>query len=258
MRSVTVWFTTLFALFVLLPLAAGQAGTPQQASLEVGRVTIAAIKGDVAIRAVDGASLPSSRGQVLVPGTVVETKKGSIVLDLPDGSQAQVKGNTRVVLKDPARDQGFSLELFLGKVLTKIKKRLGAEPSFRMGTPTAVITVRGTQFLTEVDKKGKTEVYVYEGVVEVQGVLPGSRPVLVRPGFWTDVPPHRPAREPSEIDLNQRMLRGSGEDDRWGGTGSSDRSGSSQSQTQSQKGSTDSGERQQQPTQQQTSGEKPD
>jgi len=207
-----------FAVFALLLPAAAQAPAPQPASLGVGPVTVAAIKGEVAIRAVDGGSLPLTRGQVLVPGTVVETQKGSVVFDLADGSQAQVKGNTRVVLKDPAKDQGFSLELFIGKVVTKIKKKLNAEPSFRMGTPTAVITVRGTEFLTDVDKKGKTEVFVYEGVVEVQGLLPGSRPVFVRPGFWTDVPPHRPAREPSAIDINQRMAGSQGGDDRWGGS----------------------------------------
>ena len=252
MRSAMLGFTT-FAIFALLPLAAAQAPAPQQASLEVGRVTIAAIKGEVAVHAVDGALLSSSRGQVLVPGMVVETKKGSVVLDLADGSQAQVKSNTRVVLKDPAQQGLFSLELFLGKVVTKIKKRLGSEPSFRMGTPTAVITVRGTEFLTDVDKKGKTEVYVYEGVVEVAGLLPGSRSVLVRPGFWTDVLPHRPPREPSPIDRDQPMLRSSQGDDRPGGTLPSEPTGSSQSQRGSDR--TDSGDRQQQPSQP-SSGEK--
>ena len=193
-----------FAIFALLLPAAAQAPAPQPASL-VGPVTIAAIKGEVAIHALDGGSVASARGQLLAPGTVIETKKGSIVFDLADGSQAQVKGNTRVVIKDPAKDQFFSLELLIGKVVTKIKKKLNAEPSFRMGTPTAVITVRGTEFLTEVDKNGKTQVFVYEGVVEVQGILPGSRPVFVRPGFWTEVPPHRPASEPMRIDFDQRM-----------------------------------------------------
>ena len=244
----------VLALFVILPMGAGQGQEPQQATLAVGRVTIAAIKGEVAIHAADGAALPSQQGQLLTPGAVVETRKGSIVLNLPDGSQAQVKGNSRVELKDPAKEGGFSLELFLGKVITKIKKKLGEEPSFRLGTPTAVITVRGTEFMTDVDKKGKTSVYVYEGVVEVAGLVPGSRPVFVRPGFWTEVPPHRPAREPGPIDLNDRMMRGSQADDRSGAGSSSDSNAGQRS--------SDAGGRQQQPQQpsQQTSGEheKPD
>lgn len=208
MKAVSSW-TVLFALLSVLPLAAAQAVAPQEASLDLGRATIAAVKGDVAIHAANGSALPTVRGQALPAGTVVEIKKGSLVLDFADGSQAQLKGNTRVVLKDPAKDGYFSLELLLGKIVTRIKKRLGMEPSFRMGTPTAVITVRGTEFMTGVNKRGKTEVYVYEGVVEVAGLLPGSRSVFVRPGFWTEVEPHRPPRPPVPIDRGQGITRAS-------------------------------------------------
>src|SRR5207302_272355 len=66
--------------------------------------------------------------------------------------------------------KGFSLELLIGKVVNKIEKRLGSTPSFRMGTPTAVITVRGTRFSVEVTKKQRTEVEVFEDLVEVEGI----------------------------------------------------------------------------------------
>lgn len=242
MRSASAWRVTL-VWFALVCLAAAQAPEPQKASLAVGPVVVAAIKGDVVIHAAGGAALPSLRGQSLTAGTIIETRKGSIVLDLADGSQAQVKDNTRLELKDPVKDQGFSLELFLGKVLTKIKKKLNPEPSFRLGTPTAVITVRGTQFLTEVDKKGKTEVSVYEGIVEVQGLVPESKPVFVRPGFFTEVPPHRPPREPLPIDMNLRGVA-SAQDDRWNGTGTFGHSSSDQSSP-SQRGSDSAGRSQQ-------------
>lgn len=243
---------SLISLMVLglawTPLLTAQAPTPQPASLEVGRAVVASIKGEVVLRAADGAALSPAKGQSLAPGTVLETKKGSIVLDLADGSQAQVKSNTRVVLRDPAKDNYFSLELFLGKVITKIKKRLGMEPSFRMGTPTAVITVRGTDFLTQVDKKQTTEVYVYEGVVEVAGVLPGSRSVFVRPGFWTQVQPHRPPRPPTPIDMNQRIMRSS--EDQPAGSVPSDPSGEGRTQ--------DSSGQRQQPSSESGEHEKPD
>jgi len=65
-----------------------------------------------------------------------------------------------------------------------------------MGTPTAVITVRGTRFSVEVGKKQKTSVEVFEGLVEVGGFGQGP-PVMLRPGFSTGVeqdrnpePPH--------------------------------------------------------------------
>ena len=188
-----------FLLLLVLPLATGQAPVPQQTALPVGQGTIAAIKGTVSIHSPQGAALPAQRGQVLQPETVIEIEKGSVVLDLPDGSQVQIKGHSRVVLKDPAQGKGFSLEVFIGEVLTKIKKKLTNAPSFRMGTPTAVITVRGTEFLVEVNKKGATSLYVYEGVVEVRGLLMGAHPVMVGPGFRTDVLRDREPEHPRRI-----------------------------------------------------------
>jgi len=208
MKSRTVW-RIAFLLLLALPLATGQAPAPQQTSLAVGQGTIAAIKGNVSIHSPQGGAVPTQRGQVLEPETVIETEKGSVILDLQDGSQVQIKGHSRVVLKDPNQGKKFSLELFLGQVLTKIQKKLGSTPSFRMGTPTAVITVRGTQFLVEVNKKGATSVSVYEGVVEIRSMAAGARPLLLGPGFRTDVSPNRDPERPRPIN-NLDDYRGPG------------------------------------------------
>lgn len=199
MRSRIVGRIGFLLLLAALPLATGQAPAPQQTPLEVGQGTIAAIKGTVLIHSPQGVAQPAQLRQVLPPGTVIETEKGSLVLDLQDGSQVQIKGHSRVVLKDPTQDKGFSLEVFIGEVLTKIKKRLEGAPSFRLGTPTAVITVRGTEFLVEVNKKGVTALYVYEGTVEVEGTMVGGRTVIVGPGFRTDIPPSREPENPRRI-----------------------------------------------------------
>ena len=67
-----------------------------------------------------------------------------------------------------------------GKILAQVQKRFGNAPSFRMGTPTAVITVRGTRFEVEVNKKNKTVVDVYEGVVAVdmQEIVQSMNPTM--------------------------------------------------------------------------------
>jgi ferric-dicitrate binding protein FerR (iron transport regulator) len=136
---------------------------------------------------------------VLPPESTIETEKGSILLLLQDGSQVLVKQNSRVVLRAPDQGKGYSFELFLGKVINKIQKRLGSNPSFRMGTPTAVITVRGTQFEVDVNKKLRTSVVVYEGLVEVSSSVGNFPPVLIRPGFFTDVERDRAPRQPHEV-----------------------------------------------------------
>jgi hypothetical protein len=58
---------------------------------------------------------------------------------------------------------------------------------FELGTPSAVIAVRGTQFDVEVNPRNVTEVDVVDGLVEVyaRNAIGGS--VLLEPGFSTRV-----------------------------------------------------------------------
>jgi ferric-dicitrate binding protein FerR (iron transport regulator) len=110
-----------------------------------------------------------------------------------------IKAHSQVVLKAPNEGKGYFLEQLIGKILVKVQKRLGVAPSFRMGTPSAVITVRGTRFEVEVNKKGKTFVDVFEGVVDVGGITEGSPHVLIRPGFYTGVEQDRSPDQPREM-----------------------------------------------------------
>lgn len=111
------------------------------------------------------------------------------------------------MLRSPQEGKGFSLELFIGQIIVKVKKRMGETPSFRMGTPSAVITVRGTRFLVEVNKKLKTYVSVFEGIVEVEGIAPGSRAVLIRPGFISGVDQNRSPEDPRESNPSEGIER---------------------------------------------------
>jgi hypothetical protein len=84
----------------------------------------------------------------------------------------------------------------LGKVRAFIRKRTGGAAPFQMGTPSAVIAVRGTRFDVEVNATGISEVDVFDGLVEVgSSTLPGTS-VLVGPGMSSRVavglPPETP------------------------------------------------------------------
>jgi FecR-like protein len=183
---------------LLICLAAGQGTEPQPTVLAVGSAAIDEVKGEVTIHSAQGGVVAAQRGAVVEAESTIETGKGSVVLHLQDGSQALVKAHSRVVVKAPEQSAGKYLELLIGKLLATVKKRVGSSPSFRMGTPTAVITVRGTRFEVHVNEKGKTFVEVYEGIVEVIGMSVPGRPVLIRPGFWTQVDPnHDPSRPQS-------------------------------------------------------------
>jgi hypothetical protein len=192
-------------LLLVLPLGALQ--NLQPTPLHIGSGTIAELKGKVSLQSPQGPVSNAQRGTVLPPETTIETDKGSILLDLQDGSQVLVKSHSHVVLKSPNEAKGYWLELLLGKIVAKVQKRLGETPSFRMGTPTAVITVRGTRFSVEVTKKHRTIVEVFEGLVQVEGFGLQTHPVLIRPGFSTGV---NLGREPDEPRQQGGFGEGSG------------------------------------------------
>lgn len=167
-------------------LCLAQATTPGPTPIPSGSATISDVKGEVSVFPAQGVSAVAFKSEVLGPNTTIETRKGSVLLILSDDSQVLVNANTRVVLRAPDESQGNFLEQLIGKIIARVKKRTGNEPAFQMGTPSAVITVRGTRFLVEVTKKQHTFVEVYEGFVQVNG-LGGGRPVFLQPGYTTQV-----------------------------------------------------------------------
>jgi hypothetical protein len=187
----------------LLVLAGASGQSPEPTALPVGSATIAELKGDVEVHSLQGDAVAAQRGTMLGAGSKIDTAKGSVLLDLQDGSQVLVRANSHIVLKAPDQGKGYWLELLMGKINAKVQKRLGNAPSFRMGTPTAVITVRGTRFAVHVDKRQRTHVEVFEGLVEVAGFFHGA-PVMVRPGYSTGVEQNRDPEQPRGMDNRER------------------------------------------------------
>jgi ferric-dicitrate binding protein FerR (iron transport regulator) len=211
------WIRLIFIIAAFLNFTVAQTGPQPETVLPVGSAVVTEMKGDAVFTSVEGIPIAVQRGATLYPDTKIETAKGSVLLELQDGSQVLIKSHSSVVLRAPNQGNGYALELFIGKILAKIQKRLGGAPSFRMGTPSAVITVRGTRFSVEVNRKHKTYVEVYEGLVQVSGLTQGSREVLIRPGFFTGIEIERGPEEPREI--NPHEGRGDRENEGPGGMG---------------------------------------
>ena len=182
--SVVVAFLGLYT--SIGALAQSSAIDPQ--NLPLGAAVLSDAKGEVLVTAPnDAEAKPAQKGQLLAPNSTIECKKGTALLALSDGSQVLVKSNTKVILRVPDEAKGNFLEQLIGKITATVKKRATGDPAFKMGTPTAVITVRGTKFVVEVSKKQQTYVQVMEGIVEVNGLSTGGRPVLLQPGYFTQV-----------------------------------------------------------------------
>ena len=180
----------VLALWAALCLSAaqGQVSAPEPAPAPFAGAVVSEWKGDVHVQ-LPGTNLSRpTRGQVLPAGTVLDTGDGRLVLVLrADESEILVQPHTRLVVREPAPGNWNTVEILLGRVRAYIRKRTGGAPPFQMGTPSAVIAVRGTRFDVEVNGRGVSEVDVFDGLVEVASAsVPGSS-VLVSPGFSTRV-----------------------------------------------------------------------
>ena len=179
--------STISCLLFLCSLAMAQEPGSQSVTVTSTGATISDFKGKVSLQLPGQALMSPSRGQVLPPETTVNTDDGRLLLKLSDGSEVLVRPHTRVVIKEPESSAWRYLQLLLGRIRTQVQKHLGGTPSFQIGTPSAVISVRGTQFDVEVDRRGFTEVDVHEGVVELESSSGHGESVMIRAGFSSRV-----------------------------------------------------------------------
>ena len=184
--------STFFCLIFFWISAEMSAAQEQQTSsapttAAIAGATIAEWKGDIRL-SLPG-QLPSNplRGEQLPPGTILDTGSGRLLLRLSDGSEVIVRAHTRLQVQQPSLTDPSYLQLLLGRIRALINKRTGGAVPFELGTPSAVIAVRGTQFDVEVNARNVTEVDVVDGLVEVYGRNINGGSVLLEPGFSTRV-----------------------------------------------------------------------
>ncbi len=200
-KQVVLWVTLCLA---AANVAAMQNAAPA-ATAPIAGATVADLKGKVRVELPGQAESAPSRGQVLPAETTVTTGKGRILLRLEDGSEILVNSNARLVLKQPSATNWQRLQLLLGKIKAEIQKRVGGSPPFQIGTPSAVISVRGTRFYVEVDKHRVTRVTVEEGEVEVENVKGIGKPVRIKAGSSTRVGEDSAPETPKEAPGQERQ-----------------------------------------------------
>ena len=126
---------------------------------------------------------------VLMPGQTV--KGGQVVVTGPDGyakmelsdqSTIEVFPNSRLVFRANRFNWSDLVDLYLGKIRLHIQRLVNDEETYRVTSPTAVISVRGTILEVEVDAAEDTFVYVETGSVLVRHRLMPGGDVLVESG----------------------------------------------------------------------------
>jgi hypothetical protein len=186
-------------LWAALGLCAAQAQGPAPglSPASFAGAVVSEWKGEVHVQLAGTNMSVPKRGQVLTAGTTVETGNGRLMLVLrADESEILVQPHTRLIVIEPAPNNWNALGIVIGRIRAYIRKRTGGAPPFQMGTPSAVIAVRGTRFDVEVNRHGVSEVDVFDGLVEVANPAIQGSSVLIPPGFSTRVgigtPPEPP------------------------------------------------------------------
>ena len=183
----TLFCPLIFSSTIAMALAQEQQPSSTPAAAAIAGATIAEWKGNIRL-SLPG-QLPSNplRGEQLPPGTILDTGGGRLLLRLSDGSEVMVRAHTRLQVQQPSLTDPSYFQLLLGRIRALIYKRTGGAVPFELGTPSAVIAVRGTQFDVEVNRRNVTEVDVVDGLVEVYGRNATGGSVLLEPGFSTRV-----------------------------------------------------------------------
>jgi FecR protein len=181
------FFTIIIGIALLYASAAAQEKPPAAINAPYAGATISDFKGKVSVQLPAQALSAPVRGEILPPETTVSTDDGRLLLKLGDGSDILVRPHTKLVLKQPETSGWKYFQMMIGRIRTSIQKRLGGAPAFQIGTPSAVISVRGTRFDVEVDRRGYTEVDVDEGVVELESVNGQGESVMITAGFSSRV-----------------------------------------------------------------------
>src|SRR5712664_250780 len=190
MKYTAVRFTYLCLAFFWV--SAGMTAAQEQpgsapATAAIAGATIAEWKGNIRLTLPGQSPSNPLRGEQLPPGTILDTGRGRLLLRLSDGSEVMVRAHTRLQLQQPSLTDPSYFQLLLGRIRALINKRTGGAVPFELGTPSAVIAVRGTQFDVEVNPRNVTEVDVVDGLVEVYGRNATGGSVLLEPGFSTRV-----------------------------------------------------------------------
>ncbi len=178
----------LMALALLLPAAA------QPASGQPGAVAaLDPLQGLIQVR---GADAPEdawetiTRVRLVAEGEWVRTDHvGEAVLTFFEGNETTILPNTLIkVAKFDIDVNGASMvtiEQPVGDTVHEIDPNLSPKPQYEVYTPSAVITVRGTNFWANGTPLSATNINLYDGILETKGIDPSATigsPVFISAG----------------------------------------------------------------------------
>lgn len=171
-------------------LAVGSAPARAQLGLDTARVVV--LTGRVSLERA-GELWVLAAGQTVNAGQVVVTgPDGFAQLELADHSTIEVFSNSRLIFRANRFNWHELLDLYLGKIRLQIQRLTNGDSPYRVTTPTAVISIRGTVLDVDVGPTQDTLVQVEIGSVGVRHRLLPGREITVEAGQSLQVLPNIP------------------------------------------------------------------
>ena len=143
---------------------------------------ISSMKGNVKIKAASKRKYDTAyKGQMIKTGDWIKTDKNVFVaIVFLDGSNVKIQSNTEIEIKSSrvtAKELKTQMYIAEGQAWSKVSKQKNGE--FKIKTPTAVASVKGTEFDVEFDDLAQsTSLVVLEGEVSfgdgINDILTGA------------------------------------------------------------------------------------
>jgi len=135
-------------------------------------------------------------GDIISSGQKIKTSKtGYCIILLQDGHTVRISGGSETSVTSLVSEK-TEFQLTLGRIRSKVAKLISGG-SFNVRTPTAVCSVRGTDFAVEYDNQ-MTKVEVYEGKVAALQEATGQE-IEIPAGSYSEILPNQPPSEPQNI-----------------------------------------------------------
>ena len=139
-----------------------------------GKVTF--VYGDVKVQRAENAEwVPLNLGDLVSQGSRIRTGKASSVeVVFDDKNSIFLKPDTALgITTSEKRGASYSannLYLTIGRIITKLQKVTGSDSRVNIDTPSAIASVRGTEFGVSADEEESTRAEVFTGTLKVSAM----------------------------------------------------------------------------------------
>lgn len=147
------------------------------------------VTGNAEIRHNQGNAEPMNIKMLLKKGDIIKTGSGFVLIQIGDNIMVRIQSNTTVEVAKLFDQAETRLSLSNGQLISAVKK-LSKNSNFRIQTPTALASVRGTQYSISYYKsrsvlavrEGKVQIDTIENKKEKQNIVSSGSTMVISKG----------------------------------------------------------------------------